>query len=233
MYRTLGPVGVPTLPEDIANKGYVDNISPEVLTYFRLSDLQVAGVGNPATYAAFADVGLGNVRTSSGAANAFSRIPFPMQIIRYGLTYQPNTIAAYNNLIDQPYVMQLVRYNPTTIDPPFVVISSATLAINNKYLDFTPPTPIPIGTGATDVYQWTSATSGGATNIGSVNLSYWYEFKPVSPAEIEALLEQDQERIRQLNNQLRDKKWYKQFYKEFIKSQSITKDNATKRPSNT
>ena len=224
IFRTLGPVAPPVNPEDIANKGYVDNISPEVLTYFRLSDVQTAVPGGASTYAAFADVGLGNVRTSSAAANSFSRIPFPIQIIRYGLTYQPNTITSYLSQFTQNYVMQLIRYNPPGTDPPFVVVSSATLPTNQKYLDFTPTTPVPLGISTNDVYQWTSATTGTSVDIGSINLSYWYEFKPVVPTEIDALIEKDQERITKLNEELLKQKWFKQQMKDFIKSQSITKD---------
>lgn len=227
LFRTLGPVSPPVNPEDIANKGYVDNISPDVLTYFRLGERQTTSAGSPGTYPCIGDFGLGEIFSSS-TSSSFSRAPFPMQITRFGLSYQPTSIASYNNFINQTYNMNLVRYNPSTVDPPFVVIATGSLAAQSKNLDITPANPLPIGISNNDVYQWTCATVGTATNIGQVNMQLWYEFKPVSPTKIDELIEADQERVEQLNQELKNKQWYKELIKDFKKSQKDTSNNATK-----
>lgn len=183
LFRTLGPVGPPVNDEDIANKGYVDNISPDSLTYFRLGETQITNVGNPPIYPIIGDFGLGDTFNINNSTR-FSRAPFPMRIKRFGLAYQPTSITAYNNFISAPYVLQLIRYNPSTISPPAVVLVTGTLQPQQKNLDLV--NDIPIGTGATDVYQWTAGTSGSATNIGSVNLALWYEFIPVTQLEIKS-----------------------------------------------
>lgn len=226
IFRTLGPVAPPQLPQDIANKGYVDsaiaNISPDVLTYFRLSDTQVVGAGSPALYSASADVGLGNIAQGSGANNDFSRSPFPIKIVRYGMTYQPTTILAYNNFLNQTYTMSLFRYNPSNLEPPAVLLTSSNLLPQIKYLDVL-ESLVNLGVGANDVYQWTVATQGGATNIGTINLIMWYEFQPITTTQYEAEKEDQEKKIQKLNEELKDKDWYKRIMKDLKNQLNDTK----------
>ena len=231
LFRTLGPVPVPTQPEDIANKGYVDNISPEVLTYFRLGELETEAAGSPGIYPLIGDFGLSDLIT--GSTTRYSRAPFPLTIARFGLSYQPFLLASYTSTLTQDYVMRLVRYNPVGSDPPFLTIGTATLPTGERYLDFTPTNPLVIGTGPNDVYQWQFSTSGTSQNVGALNFTTWFEFKPISSNDIKSgayaiALEEQEQRLQELNQELKKEKWYQRQIKELIKSQSITKDNATK-----
>ena len=138
---------MPVNPEDPTPKAYVDNIPPENLTYFRLSENQIVGAGNPSIYAAAGDVGLGNLL--SGNVDVYSRAPFPMKIIRMGLTLQSNLLANYSLGLTAPYVMNLNRFNPPGSDPPFVNVGTATLPVGSRTLDA--DVDINLGVSAGDV----------------------------------------------------------------------------------
>ena len=215
LFRTLGPVPVPTQPEDIANKGYVDNIPPQNLTYLRLGEKQIVAAGNPAIYAASADVGLGDIL--SGNANVYSRAPFPMRIIRMGLSLQSVFLSNYNLGLTAPYVMQLIRYNETGSDPPFVVVGSASMPVGTRNLDAT--VNIDLGILGNNVYEWNFATTGSSTNIGNINLMAWYEFREITPSEFEANQEKELERIEQLNQELKDTEWYQNKMQQVMQDQ--------------
>ena len=231
LFRTLGPVPVPTQVEDIANKGYVDNliqnIPPDVLTYFRLSDVQVLG----GTYATYADIGLGNI-ASGGGQNRFSRVPFPLRITRFGLNYQSTSIAGYSGRFNQPYFERLFRYNPQGSTPPAVELGNVQMSGGSAYAD-TGPINLILGVTDNDVYQWTGASSGTIADIGSVNFTQWFEFVPISPSELESEkfqleLEAQEKRIMQNYETYKNKQWYKDLIKDFKTSQKDTKNNATK-----
>ena len=237
LFRTLGPVPVPTQPEDIANKGYVDNISPEVLTYFRLGEIENESAGSPGTYPIRGDFGLSELFGGS-TSTRYSRAPFPMGISRYGLSYQAAAISQYNNTLTAPYVMSLIRYNPVGSTPPLVVIGSTIVATGDHYVDAQLTNPLLVGTGAQDVYQWTFATQGSSQNVGSINFCPWFEFKPIPATVIKSgayaiALEEQEKRIKELNQELKDEQWYKDLIKDLKNQLKDTKTNDTKRPSNT
>ena len=230
LFRTLGPVGIPTGPFDPVPKVYADQPpDPQVLTYFRLGELQFANAASPITYALRADVGLGDLSIS---LSFLSRAPFPMRIIRFGLSYQNYQVGTYGNTLSAPYVMSLARYNPSTITPPFVIVGTGTLPAGQQYLDVQNQEII-LGTGPNDVYQWNFATEGTSQNAGTINFMPWYEFVPIAPADLEQLQLQDNERVEKLNQELKDKQWYKDLMKELKNQLKDNKTNATKRPSNT
>ena len=220
---------MPVNPEDPTPKAYVDNIPPENLTYFRLSENQIVGAGNPSIYAAAGDVGLGNLL--SGNVDVYSRAPFPMKIIRMGLTLQSNLLANYNLGLTAPYVMNLNRFNPPGSDPPFVNVGTATLPVGSRTLDA--DVDINLGVSASDVYEFNFATTGSSTNISSINLIAWYEFRELTAEQYEAEQETQQERIEKLNEELKTQEWYKLKMKELKNQLKDNKTNATKRPSNT
>ena len=229
LYRTLGPVGTPREDTDPVPKSYVDNIDPKSLTYLRLGEQEILATGNPTTYPGTADIGLGSIY--DGSSNIFSRAPFPLKIVRMGLSLQSFILANYSLGLTAPYVMNLIRFNASGSDPPFVVIGTATLPVGSRNLDA--DVDINLGVLAADVYSWSFATTGTSTDIGSINLIPWYEFREITTEQYEAEQETQQERIEQLNEELKTQEWYKLKMKELKNQLKESKTNATKRPSNT
>ena len=213
--RTLGKVGLPSDPFDPVPKVYADRPpDPDLLTYFRLSDLQVAG----GTYAAWADVGLGNIASGSGTQNRFSRVPFPLRITRFGVNYQSQSIANYNSRFNQPYFVRLFRYNPQGSTPPAVEVGNVQMAGGSAYGDSGPVNLI-LNVTDNDVYQWTAASSGTIADIGPVNYTQWFEFVPISPTELESKkfqleVEAQEKQIMQNYETYKNKKWYKDLLKD-------------------
>ena len=215
LFRTLGPVAPPVNPEDIANKGYVDNIPAQNLAYLRLSEKQIVPAGNPAIYAASADVGMGDIL--SGALTIYSRAPFPLKIIRMGMSLQSQLGTNYNLGLTAPYVMSITKYNNPTSTPPFVVLGSATMPVGTRQLDT--DQDINLGIGAQDVYDWSFATTGTSTNISSINLIAWFEFREITTEQYDAEQETQQQRIQELNEQLKDQEWYQNKMQQHMQDQ--------------
>lgn len=220
LFKTLGPVANPVNPTDIANKQYVDTIPPQNLAYLRLGEKQIVPAGTPAIYAAGADIGLGDIL--SGNVSIFSRSPFPMKILRMGMTLQSVAGSNYNLGLTAPYNMNLIRYNNPTSTPPFVVIGNVTMPVGTRQI--ISDEDIDIGVGAQDVYGFSFATTGTSANISSINLLAWFEFREITTAQYEANKEAQEKRIQELNQELKSKQWYKRLTKEFIKFQSVTKE---------
>ena len=219
LFRTLGPVAPPVNPEDIANKGYVDTIPPQNLAYLRLGEKQIVPAGNPAIYAAGADIGLGDIL--SGNVSIFSRSPFPMKILRMGMTLQSVQGSNYNLGLTAPYNMNLIRYNNPTSTPPFVVIGNTTMPVGTRQI--VSDEDIDIGIGALDVYGFSFATTGTSANISSINLLAWFEFREISTEQYEANQETQQQRIEKLNQELKNESWYQDLQQHMQDQQKANK----------
>ena len=111
--------------------------------------------------------------------------------------------------------MSIIRFNPIGTDPPFVVVGSASMPVGTRNLDAT--VNIDLGILANNVYEWNFATNGSSTNIGSINLIAWYEFREITESEFKANQKKELERIEQLNQELKDQEWYKLKMKELKK----------------
>ena len=134
-----------------------------------------------------------------------------------GLTLQSFILENYSLGLTAPYVMNLIRFNPSGSDPAFVVIGTATLPVGSRKLDAN--VDINLGVLAADVYSWSFATTGTSASISSINLIPWYEFREITTEQYEAEQETQQERIEKLNEELKDTEWYQNKMQQVMQDQ--------------